>query len=73
MPTGAFGTLATASKTRVRTVESHNVIGMIEGSDPTLKNQYVVLSAHLDHVGVGEPVKGDASITARWTMRSARR
>jgi hypothetical protein len=60
MPTGALlGTLATASKTRVRSVESHNVVGMIEGSDPKLKSQYVVLSAHLDHVGVGEPVNGD--------------
>jgi Zn-dependent M28 family amino/carboxypeptidase len=60
MPTGALlGTLATASKTRIRAVESHNVVGMIEGSDPKLKSQYVVLSAHLDHVGVGEPVNGD--------------
>ncbi|WP_213980690.1 M28 family metallopeptidase [Sphingomonas sp. dw_22] len=60
MPTGALpGTLATASKTRVRTVETSNVIGMIEGSDPALKSQYVVLSAHLDHVGVGDPVNGD--------------
>jgi len=60
IPTGALaGTLATASKTRVRAVESHNVIGMIEGSDPVLKKQYVVLSAHLDHVGVGEAVNGD--------------
>ncbi|WP_237709228.1 M28 family peptidase [Sphingomonas elodea] len=60
MPTGALaGTLALASKTRLTTRDSRNVVGMIEGSDPTLKAQTVVLSAHLDHVGVGERVKGD--------------
>lgn len=60
MPTGALaGTLALASKTRLSTRDSRNVIGRIEGSDPALKAQTVVLSAHLDHVGVGEPVKGD--------------
>lgn len=60
MPTGALtGTLATASKTRLSTRDSRNVIGRIEGSDPALQAQTVVLSAHLDHVGVGEPVKSD--------------
>jgi hypothetical protein len=32
-----------------------NIVGMLEGSDPVLKNTYVVYSAHIDHVGVGEP------------------
>jgi hypothetical protein len=41
------------------TAESSNVVGLIEGSDPKLKNEYVVLSAHLDHVGVGTAVNGD--------------
>jgi hypothetical protein len=40
-------------------VESQNVAGILPGSDPALKNQYVVLSAHLDHLGVGGAVKGD--------------
>jgi Zn-dependent M28 family amino/carboxypeptidase len=40
-------------------VESANVIATLPGSDPTLKNEYVVLSAHVDHVGVGEPINGD--------------
>ena len=31
---------------------SHNVVGMIEGSDPALKTQYVLLGGHLDHLGV---------------------
>jgi hypothetical protein len=41
----------------VRTQPGHgeNVIGIVEGSDPALKNEYVVLSAHLDHLGLGAP------------------
>ncbi|WP_254062881.1 M20/M25/M40 family metallo-hydrolase [Caulobacter sp. S45] len=38
---------------------SPNVVGVLPGSDPKLKAQYVVVSAHLDHLGVGEPIKGD--------------
>lgn len=34
---------------------AYNVIGMIEGSDPQLKNEYILLTAHYDHVGVGKP------------------
>jgi len=41
-------------------VESQNVAGMLPGSDPKLKDEYVVMSAHLDHVGVGEPINGDS-------------
>jgi hypothetical protein len=46
-------------------VQSRNVVGLrpgsdTSGSDPQLKNEYVILSAHLDHLGVGEPVNGDA-------------
>ena len=37
-----------------------NVVGLLEGSDPTLKDEYIVLSAHMDHVGVGTPVNGDS-------------
>ncbi|MGZ3461376.1 MAG: M28 family metallopeptidase, partial [Archangium sp.] len=40
-------------------VKSANVVGVLPGSDPQLAQEYVVLSAHLDHVGIGEPVKGD--------------
>jgi len=39
---------------------SYNVIGKITGSDAKLKKQYVVHSAHLDHLGVGAPVQGDS-------------
>ncbi len=39
--------------------ESQNVAGLLTGNDPKLKNEYVVFSAHLDHVGVGEAINGD--------------
>jgi Zn-dependent M28 family amino/carboxypeptidase len=41
-------------------VSSENVAGLLEGSDPNLKDQVVILSAHLDHLGIGAPVNGDA-------------
>ena len=36
------------------------MIGIRPGDDPELKNEYVLLSAHLDHEGVGEPINGDS-------------
>jgi Peptidase family M28 len=51
--------LAATTKVETGKVESANVVGKLEGSDPVLKNEYVVLSAHLDHLGIGEPVNGD--------------
>ncbi|GAB3929440.1 M28 family peptidase [Mucilaginibacter myungsuensis] len=41
-------------------VAGFNIVGKIEGSDKKLKNEYVVHSAHLDHLGVGTPVQGDS-------------
>ena len=56
--------LAAGISARVRMkkwqVESQNVAGILPGSDPKLKNEYVAMSAHLDHVGVGEPINGDS-------------
>jgi hypothetical protein len=46
--------------TRHRAMSSANVVAMLPGSNPELKNEYVVFTAHLDHLGVGEPVDGDA-------------
>jgi Zn-dependent M28 family amino/carboxypeptidase len=45
--------------TRFTAVESPNVAAILTGSDPALKNEYVVFSAHLDHLGIGEPIRGD--------------
>jgi len=44
----------------LRTVDSRNVVAMLEGSDPALKNEYVIYTAHWDHFGIGEKVKGDS-------------
>ncbi len=38
----------------IETVSSKNVVGFIEGSDPELKNEYVVFLAHYDHLGIGK-------------------
>ncbi|MCA1561507.1 MAG: M28 family metallopeptidase [Acidobacteria bacterium] len=43
----------------MRTIDSRNVLAKVEGSDPSLKSDYVVYTAHWDHLGVGTPVKGD--------------
>ena len=47
-------------QSKLEDVSSHNVVAKLEGSDPALKNEYLVYTAHLDHLGVGEPVKGDS-------------
>lgn len=38
-----------------KTIISQNVIGMVEGTDPQLKNEFIIYSAHYDHVGIGKP------------------
>lgn len=42
------------------TVNSFNVVGVIEGTDPVLKNEYIVLSAHFDHIGINPNTKPDS-------------
>jgi Zn-dependent M28 family amino/carboxypeptidase len=51
--------LSATTATRSRDVDSTNIVAQIPGTDPTLKAEYVVLSAHIDHVGIGEPINGD--------------
>lgn len=41
-------------------LDSHNVVGLLPGADPTLGREHIVYTAHLDHVGIGAPVAGDA-------------
>jgi len=43
-----------------KTLESSNIVAKLTGSDPALKNEFVVLSAHIDHVGIGAPINGDS-------------
>jgi Zn-dependent M28 family amino/carboxypeptidase len=45
--------------TKVREMVTRNVAAIIPGSDPKLKDEAVIYSAHWDHLGVGEPVNGD--------------
>ncbi len=53
-------TASVTVKQDLRSVDSQNVIAKLTGSDPVLKDEYVVYTAHWDHLGVGTPVKGDA-------------
>jgi Zn-dependent M28 family amino/carboxypeptidase len=46
--------------TRIERIVSNNVVGLAEGSDPELKSEAVVFTAHWDHLGVGRAVLGDA-------------
>ncbi len=41
-------------------LSTQNVVAVFEGSDPILKDEYVAIGAHYDHVGIGIPVNGDA-------------
>jgi Zn-dependent M28 family amino/carboxypeptidase len=47
-------------RNKLRTINSRNVVAKLEGSDPALKDEYVVYSAHWDHLGIGAPVNGDS-------------
>jgi Zn-dependent M28 family amino/carboxypeptidase len=48
------------AKMEKKAVESANVIARLPGADPKLRDEYVVLSAHIDHLGIGEPINGDS-------------
>ncbi len=48
-----------AVRNTLRTVDSHNVIARLTGSDPELRNQYVLYTAHWDHLGVAAGDSGD--------------
>ncbi|HEU4600601.1 MAG TPA: M28 family metallopeptidase [Steroidobacteraceae bacterium] len=55
------GLLTLSATTGLRRTESTNVLAMIPGSDSALKNEYVIITAHLDHLGRGSAVNGDAT------------
>ena len=55
------GTLHAQTVTKAQPhILAPNVVGELEGSDRKLKKEYVVISAHLDHLGIGRPVDGDS-------------
>lgn len=61
LPRFALGSRVRARvRMRERAVESSNVAGVIPGSDPALRGESVVLTAHLDHLGIGGAVEGDS-------------
>ena len=44
----------------VEELTAPNVVAILEGSDPMLRDEYVTFSGHMDHIGVGNPVNGDS-------------
>src|SRR5207249_11759510 len=46
-------------KQTLRSFKSHNVIGKLEGSDPKLKDEYIIYTAHWDHLGLNHNLQGD--------------
>ncbi|HKT59666.1 MAG TPA: M28 family metallopeptidase [Gemmatimonadales bacterium] len=45
---------------KVREVRSHNILARLAGGDPKLRNQYVIYTAHWDHLGIVDPINGDS-------------
>jgi Zn-dependent M28 family amino/carboxypeptidase len=54
------GTLQLAGRTRIEPIASRNVVARLPGADRKLAAEHIVYSAHLDHLGIGAPVDGDA-------------
>ena len=65
-PSGALprfelpGTVSIRQVSQYETLESPNVAAILPGSDPKLKDEYVLYTAHADHLGIGRAVKGDS-------------
>jgi Zn-dependent M28 family amino/carboxypeptidase len=53
-------TISASAQSTYQDIESYNVVGKFVGSDAKLRDEYVVHSAHLDHLGVTAPVRGDS-------------
>jgi hypothetical protein len=52
--------IRSTARVEERPIVSDNVVGILTGTDPALRDEYVVLTAHLDHIGIGRPVNGDS-------------
>jgi Zn-dependent M28 family amino/carboxypeptidase len=57
VPLGA--TASMTIKNSIRTIDSRNVAGKLEGGDSKLKDEYVIFTAHWDHYGIGPEINGD--------------
>lgn len=58
-PVSLGGTATFHIQNTLRQVDSRNVVGLLPGSDPALKNEYVIFSAHWDHLGRNPSLSGD--------------
>lgn len=58
VPTGLE--VAVSVRSTLRRMTTANVLGRLPGADPTLRDEVVVVSAHWDHFGIGQPVNGDS-------------
>ncbi|MET0319835.1 MAG: M28 family peptidase [Duganella sp.] len=58
-PVSLNGTASFKVDNTSRMIDSHNVVALIEGSDPKLKHELVVYSAHWDHLGIDERLPGE--------------
>jgi Peptidase family M28/PA domain len=56
--------------TRLTRIESPNIIAALYGSDPKLRDQYVVYTAHVDHLGLCTPIEGDNVCHGAWDNAS---
>ncbi|MFZ2754466.1 MAG: M28 family metallopeptidase [Lysobacteraceae bacterium] len=56
------GTLTLAARTKIEPIESRNVIAKLPGSDASLATDHIVYTAHLDHIGIGAPVKDENGV-----------
>ena len=45
---------------KVNDLDGYNIVGMVEGNDPLLKNEFIILGGHYDHIGQGKVVEGDS-------------
>ncbi|MFA6455232.1 MAG: M28 family peptidase [Bacteroidota bacterium] len=53
-------TVSSIIRSEVKRIATNNIVGKVEGSDPSLKSQYVIFTAHYDHFGIGRPIDGDS-------------
>ena len=58
VPTGIA--IAASFRNRIEHLQSENVVGVVRGRDPKLRDEYVSFSAHWDHLGIGPKVDGDS-------------
>lgn len=52
--------LTTTMKFTIRRLETNNIVGILQGSDAELSKEYLIFTAHHDHLGIGKPVDGDS-------------